>query len=111
VAGHLTSSHTPFAGAPTSFKQHSLFSSHSQVRHLSLTDAVEERFRTKKPPTSWTFGDQSFKKAEYRDSRDHALNLACLEAFGAHAHADVLPVNGGADLLEVRAEDALIADM
>lgn len=45
------------------------------------------------------------------DSRNHALNLAGLEALGAHTNANVLSVDSGANRLEVRAEGALIADM
>ena len=46
-----------------------------------------------------------------RDSRGHTLNLASLDAFHAHAQADILTVNGSADGLQVRTEGALIANM
>ena len=56
-------------------------------------------------------GDSGACQALARDSRGDASDLTGLQALGAHADADVLAVDRGANRLQVRTEGALIADM
>ena len=67
-------------------------------------------------PTAMTkprsaLGDSGASEALARDSRGDASDLTGLQALGAHADADVLAVDRGANRLQVRTEGALIADM
>lgn len=80
------------------------------TRHLidSQLALIESAEGIKKPPVST---DTRRLEITTRDSRGHALNLAGLEALGAHANAHVLSVDSSANWLEVRAEGALIANM
>ena len=70
----------------------------------------------RKPPNGITYNKTRRTEAQagfvdvstlVRDSRGHALNLAGLEAFAAHAQASVLAVDRGAHGLQVRAEATL----
>ena len=64
---------------------------------------------TTKPRSA--LGDSGASEALARDSRGDASDLTGLQALGAHADADVLAVDRGANRLQVRTEGALIADM
>jgi hypothetical protein len=98
-------------------KQQLIISSPLDKRHLMDGNTTPYRLtigldrilgRYKKPPVSM---DTRRLEITTRDSRGHALNLAGLEALGAHANAHVLSVDSSANRLEVRAEGALIANM
>ena len=64
---------------------------------------------TTKPRSA--LGDSGASEALARDSRGDASDLTGLQALDAHADADVLAVDRGANRLQVRTEGALIADM
>ena len=75
-------------------------------RRSGTSSPIQRRQKSKTPETEVP-GSCFF----IRDSRGHTLNLASLDAFHAHAQADILTVNGSADGLQVRTEGALIANM
>ena len=72
-------------------------------RRSGTSSPIQRRQKSKTPETEVP-GSCFF----IRDSRGHTLNLASLDAFHAHAQADILTVNGSADGLQVRRKVRLL---